>query len=273
MWRTPRGVVVHAHAACPHVARRSRLVRVSRNDVRNGVALCRRCHGTCLVCMCERGFRMPCAHDHFVCDACMMRHASATRVWPTCPCGASRKPLLTGEHLTDAHAAALATALSSREAPQVAAAPALVSVKVDTDVLTPKCPACGAAYVDFDACAALVCHACASVFCALCDRVCANMDDGHAHVAACAHNPTPGSYYVPLDAWRRVRASTTRRRVWAALGALAARDPLCALIGARRLCAADAETMLWGAFRAWWWWWWYACVAAATVCVCVCEVA
>mmetsp|Transcript_35142 Transcript_35142/g.78086 ORF Transcript_35142/g.78086 Transcript_35142/m.78086 type:complete len:770 (+) Transcript_35142:389-2698(+) len=65
------------------------------------------------------------------------------------------------------------------------------------EILTLKCPRCGLAFLDFDACFALSCasdkdpsYGCKSHYCAFCLTLCG--EDAHRHVAQCPHNINPG---------------------------------------------------------------------------------
>lgn len=54
------------------------------------------------------------------------------------------------------------------------------------DILTEKCPRCGAAVLDFEGCFALTCHRCNAGLCGWCFADCGS--DAHRHVRHCALN-------------------------------------------------------------------------------------
>lgn len=76
------------------------------------------------------------------------------------------------------------------------------------NVLTLRCPHCALAFVDFDACAALRCR-CGQRFCALCLEKAANDEQNHAHVVACAWNPSldrgEASVFVTEDEFKQAQ--------------------------------------------------------------------
>jgi hypothetical protein len=82
--------------------------------------------------------------------------------------------------------------------------------KLIEDILTLKCPrqACRCAFVDFEGCCALTCHACRCAFCAYCLHDCGN--DAHRHVANCKYNIAPGkNVHAAISVFQR--AQTDRR--------------------------------------------------------------
>jgi hypothetical protein len=81
--------------------------------------------------------------------------------------------------------------------------------KITDDILTPKCPRCKHAFVDFDGCFALTCgnNVCQAGFCAYCFEDCG--EDAHRHVANCKLNPIKGEMFGNLrtleQVWKTVR--------------------------------------------------------------------
>eukprot|EP00474_Spongospora_subterranea_P006170 CRZ06628.1 hypothetical protein [Spongospora subterranea] len=67
-------------------------------------------------------------------------------------------------------------------------------------LLTPSCPRCSQAFIDFDGCCALTCNNCGCPFCAFCLKDCGG--DAHAHVAVCPYNPGGGQVFQGQEAWR-----------------------------------------------------------------------
>jgi RNA polymerase subunit RPABC4/transcription elongation factor Spt4 len=59
--------------------------------------------------------------------------------------------------------------------------------EIVNNILTPRCPSCLKAFLDFDGCFALTCspNGCNAVFCAWCEELCAV--DAHPHVASCKY--------------------------------------------------------------------------------------
>mmetsp|Transcript_14099 Transcript_14099/g.30921 ORF Transcript_14099/g.30921 Transcript_14099/m.30921 type:complete len:246 (+) Transcript_14099:1543-2280(+) len=92
-----------------------------------------------------------------------------------------------------------------------------VRTHIVDEILTLKCPRCGKAFVDFEACFALSCedfagHGCGSEFCGFCLTLCGNDEDAHQHVAQCPHNINEGG-----DVWGPVEnfeEAQRLRRLW-----------------------------------------------------------
>jgi hypothetical protein len=88
---------------------------------------------------------------------------------------------------------AAAASAAERKAFAAAAQAAVVAqlrAHVVEKILTLHCPVCDQAFVDFNGCFALTCSRCAAGFCAWCLQC--SGTNGHAHVAGCARNTTPG---------------------------------------------------------------------------------
>eukprot|EP00930_Biecheleria_cincta_P086782 TRINITY_DN76027_c0_g1_i1.p1 TRINITY_DN76027_c0_g1~~TRINITY_DN76027_c0_g1_i1.p1 ORF type:complete len:793 (-),score=121.21 TRINITY_DN76027_c0_g1_i1:345-2723(-) len=68
------------------------------------------------------------------------------------------------------------------------------------NILTNKCPRCGQAFYDFEACSALKCKrpGCKCAFCAFCFKDCGR--DAHKHVGSCPLNPS-GELFVTPATW------------------------------------------------------------------------
>ena len=60
-----------------------------------------------------------------------------------------------------------------------------------TNVLSNKCPACGAVFSDFDACCAVRCESCPKFFCGCCLKVHGDVDSIHDHATVCTGNGSP----------------------------------------------------------------------------------
>uniref|UniRef100_A0A0G4HYZ1 Protein kinase domain-containing protein n=1 Tax=Chromera velia CCMP2878 TaxID=1169474 RepID=A0A0G4HYZ1_9ALVE len=73
------------------------------------------------------------------------------------------------------------------------------------EALTLKCPDCRAAFVDFDACAALQCAQCGCRFCAYCQQ-----RGGHEHVHAC---PEGEGLWIRREQWERLQRRRHAQRV------------------------------------------------------------
>eukprot|EP01040_Poterioochromonas_malhamensis_P006951 gene6951-7499_t len=65
----------------------------------------------------------------------------------------------------------------------------LLKTYIIDNILTPHCPSCSFAYIDFDDCFALTCSnkQCNRQFCAWCEQVCKDDEDAHEHVAECKY--------------------------------------------------------------------------------------
>lgn len=72
---------------------------------------------------------------------------------------------------------------------------------------------CGVAFLDYDACDALTCHACGRDFCALCLATCRSKDDAHEHVRRCTQNPTGRLFSGLFETRRRERIQRAVRGV------------------------------------------------------------
>merc|ERR1712159_569128 len=66
------------------------------------------------------------------------------------------------------------------------------------NILTLKCPRCGAAFVDFEGCMALNCAICGVGFCGWCLADCGR--DAHEHVARCTAKPHSADRYYATEA-------------------------------------------------------------------------
>ena len=152
---------------------------------------------------------MPCG-IHSACDDCMSvyleSHADASTAG--CPCGAG--PAL--DLRRDITYEQLCRIVASRGSG--ARARSSTGGHVEEELLNETCPRCGAAFFDFDGCAALMCGACKQAFCALCCEQCEDMRACHAHVLSCQYNPHRGtSYFLTIDEWRAVRSASMQTRV------------------------------------------------------------
>lgn len=65
----------------------------------------------------------------------------------------------------------------------------LLKTYIIDNILTPHCPSCSFAYIDFDDCFALTCSnkQCNQQFCAWCEQLCEDDEDAHEHVAECKY--------------------------------------------------------------------------------------
>lgn len=75
-------------------------------------------------------------------------------------------------------------------------------------ILTPACPACGLAFIDFDGCCALTCGGCRRGFCAYCLADCGR--DAHDHVARCAFGV---GTFAEWDVYERCRRNFRTSKV------------------------------------------------------------
>jgi len=66
-------------------------------------------------------------------------------------------------------------------------------------LLTPRCPRCSTAFIDFQGCCALQCRSCSAHFCAWCLHPSTRNDENHAHVAACNEKPEGADMFFPGD--------------------------------------------------------------------------
>lgn len=182
---------------------------------------CKFCFTHCLVCLgdCTREFAacsshalcVPCLTEYLV-DQCIGVKSSATQKLGRvpCPCGKGkfqarclpsplRTILLEGTKRRPTNAAS-----TFKRCP--------VDVAVES-ILTLRCPYedCGRAFVDFDACAAVMCE-CNRWFCALCLKQLQGYEKAHAHVNTCELNPGR-SYYVPMAKWNEVQRRQRLRQL------------------------------------------------------------
>ncbi len=130
------------------------------------------------------------------------------------------------EHWVQQEAVRAAAALAAAQA----AAEAARSVvdrhvfHVTEAILTPRCPRCLQAFVDFEGCYALTCarNACAAKFCAWCLADCSA--DAHAHVMACAFNATqPRDYFASAQAFEEACRKRNARAIVTYLDGVAPR--------------------------------------------------
>jgi len=101
-------------------------------------------------------------------------------------------------------------------------------------ILTLACPACGQAFIDFDACFALYCGRCSTGFCAYCLEDCgviqyrSSSDAAHRHVAYCQYNTT-GELFSSQADFETTQAQRRRRELDLYLATLSADDAARAL--------------------------------------------
>lgn len=79
------------------------------------------------------------------------------------------------------------------------------------DILTPHCPSCGMAFIDFDGCFALTCYreSCRAKFCAWCTTLCPG--DAHPHVLSCTYGN--GTYYGDFVTLETVRNRIRKEKI------------------------------------------------------------
>ena len=192
-YKSSRGRLWHSHPSCTSLRRAASTLATGRPPF--CASLCTRCFAPCLVCQTAGGHPIGCDASHSICDDCLkdciQGNGAPTNL--SCPCGGGGELPLHSEHVRTW--IQMLTCEHKNEGGD----------NVEADILTDRCPECGAAFYDFDACLALVCHRCKSVFCALCDATCDSMTDGHAHVAACTMNPNRPSYYMNFSDWQALR--------------------------------------------------------------------
>ena len=117
------------------------------------------------------------------------------------------------------------------------------------DILTLRCPRpdCRAAFVDFDGCLALVCHACKCGFCGVCMADCGA--DAHDHVRQCAYANTGGRAHASTEDIPRMQNAWRLDRLREFLAPLQADLPpargAVAVAGAQGHAAADGGAPWW----------------------------
>jgi hypothetical protein len=85
---------------------------------------------------------------------------------------------------------------------------ALARGRLLEEVLTCRCPACGAAFADFDGCFLVSCGRCGKAFCGWCLQLpAAGGADPHAHVAACSGRGSVYGTLAEFEERQRVRAA------------------------------------------------------------------
>jgi hypothetical protein len=79
----------------------------------------------------------------------------------------------------------------------------LLRNEIINNILTPRCPSCCKAFIDFEGCFALSCspNGCNAVFCAWCEELCSV--DAHPHVASCKYGN--GDVYGDISLLEPVR--------------------------------------------------------------------
>ena len=65
---------------------------------------------------------------------------------------------------------------------------------IQNDVLNMHCPACDAAYADWEACAAVECDSCKGFMCGICGEKCKDLEEAHQRAAACLYGT--GSFWL-----------------------------------------------------------------------------
>lgn len=198
--------------------------RLKRCDLVPGVGGfrgCKRCVAparNCLVCLDDAGVDgFALCEEHTLCAACVEMQAvqlAANPLWTgafACPCGAQSEA--THQRLPPV-IRALCDVANDRDR-AAAAAPNVDPVAACLADLTPACPTCKMAYVDFDACSVLTCRRCASTFCAWCSQLFTCNREAHVHVRTCSENPKPNTLYPALEDWEEFlerRAARVVRR-------------------------------------------------------------
>ena len=196
---------------------------------------------------------------------------------PRCPCG-NGPPIDMQTSVSHSNLCQYANSLrlaTSPRAPRDTWTPSLVDVICD-HARALACPHCQRHFVDFDGCAAILCH-CGGAFCALCLTACADSHEAHAHVLACPKNPT-NTYYVPMDLCRIAWTRRARQRMRSSLAEVARRDGLAVATGLLCSVACRAPDLLapfpckithnrtlrscmWALVRQWW----FACMMGGIV--------
>lgn len=201
-YRCGQSATLHQNPYCVQ-----RLKRCDHVPGVGGFRGCKRCVAparNCLVCLDDAGvdgFAL-CA-EHTLCAACVEMQAvqlASNPAWKgafACPCGAQSE----ATHLRlPPVIRALCDVANDRDR-AAAAAPNVDPVAACLADLTPACPACKMAYVDFDACSVLTCRHCASTFCAWCSQLFSCNREAHVHVLTCSENPKPNTLYPALEDW------------------------------------------------------------------------
>jgi len=105
-----------------------------------------------------------------------------------------------------------------------------VRTHIVDEILTLKCPRCGKAFVDFEACFALSCedfagHGCGSEFCGFCLTLCGNDEDAHQHVAQCPFNINEGrDVFGPIENFEEAQRLRRLRLLREYLGPMVAQQ-------------------------------------------------
>mmetsp|Transcript_34574 Transcript_34574/g.76264 ORF Transcript_34574/g.76264 Transcript_34574/m.76264 type:complete len:678 (-) Transcript_34574:287-2320(-) len=105
-----------------------------------------------------------------------------------------------------------------------------VRTHIVDEILTLKCPRCGKAFVDFEACFALSCedfagHGCGSEFCGFCLTLCGNSADAHQHVAQCPFNINEGrDVFGPIENFEEAQRLRRLRLLREYLGPMVAQQ-------------------------------------------------
>jgi hypothetical protein len=97
-------------------------------------------------------------------------------------------------------------------------------MKVIDDILTLKCPRCGAAFLDFTGCCALRCGTCPCAFWAWCLKDCGN--DAHEHVMNhCTSKPKGHrDYFACFDQVQKAQNANRKTQLRAFLVSLSDSD-------------------------------------------------
>lgn len=224
MYGVAQSRIVHTNSKCCGQS----LHALSPEEARDR-RLCRKCVLVCLICGEKCASRVTC---HAVCEGCVveyLHHLAQDHTWDgatvPCPCGS-------GVHMDPLPAAAqnvVATYRHRIESPHKAFRRCAIEEMID-QIVTAHCPACGAAFFDFDGCCAVQCR-CRAHFCALCLQQEPSSRKCHDHVQVCRYNPTCDIFLTQrqyqharrrAQSWSIVRKLVELRRTESLLYALSA---------------------------------------------------
>jgi hypothetical protein len=82
----------------------------------------------------------------------------------------------------------------------------------EQNILTLKCPYCSRAFIDFNACCAILCE-CGNHFCGLCLEKCDDNTECHKHVMSCKLN-IKEDYFMSWENWNMIQYKSKRKKIW-----------------------------------------------------------